>query len=700
MSKISKFVKLDKNVLLEYIYNDGNLVGEPYNVLVNARERTRSYLAFDTSGTNNTQENSLFRIDAITGRYGKINPAGYNFLQVKNFSAPSPIRHDIIKVHLPINWTFGEYLGFYVRIYAFDTSNQIRFDLSNFYFDMTDVSQSYLLNYSAPPLLFQEKLWGKFIQIEIPSLNQIALQLTNNLPTANSVNANLTNGVGLNMFSPIFIDFQFIKAIQTVNAITTYLTESPISTSIPQTPEFESLGLKIEHSPNGDFFEVYGTYNDTIGGFKKFIDDAVLIGNRYYVQYDITLYEQNIRGKTLTITVTDSFNETIEYRPIIKFTTTTAIIDVEMKLIDAVDESTIIRRASYGMLQDEVSKYSINLTKINLSNAFKPKIYNIKNSINPSLVGVANSMGMISVNNAGKRTKSPIVAPTTVIQTVEVPFPVLIDRFNIMAKSDNATLDTKTFYGYGKLQILLYPFDNVIQFVIATGTAQSPTYMDLSRFSQHRLIFRTDQTEQSFPIYLEANDDLSIGNITFKIPQSKYKEIKAIYNQKVNVFYITAISAGTSTVIYTGLFKVYDNAVSVAELNQQAGTPGITLDTTLPKETAIVTRKPIKEMAPTLKPSNMKNNSLLGAGAKLGSTISNAISVALGGAENTPNSPYNEYVTQSQQLAKTLAAAIGMPLNDFANINGIQPTSTVKAKTVVKVPNNLAFKTPYLVPKK
>lgn len=695
MSKISKFVKLDKNVLLEYIYNDGNLVSEAYNVLVNSRERTRSYLAYDTSGTNNTQSNSLFRIDAITGRFGKINPSGYNFLQVKNFSAPAPIRHDVMKVHIPVNWTFGEYLGFYVRVYAFDTTNQVRFDLSNFYFDMTDVGQSYLLNYTAPPLLFQEKLWGKNIQIEIPSLNQIALQLTNNLPTPNSINANLTNGVGLNMFSPIFIDFQFIKAIQTVNAVTTYLLDAPITTSIPQTPEFENLGLKIEHSPNGDFFEIYGTYNDTIAGFKKFIDDAVLIGSRYYVQYEITLYEQNIRGKTITITVTDAFNETIEYRPIIKFTTTTAIIDVQMNLIDAVDESSIIRKASYGMLQDEVSKYSINLTKINLSNAAKPKIYNIKNAINPSLVGVSNSMGMLSVNNVGKRTRNAAsTAPTTVIQTVEVPFPVLIDRFNIMAKSENATLDAKTFYGYGKLQILLYPFDNVIQFVIASGTAQSPVYLDLSRFSQHQLVFRTDQTVQSFPIFLEANDDLSIGNITFKIPQAKYAEIKKIYNENVNVFYITATSQGTSSVIYTGLFKVYDNAVSVAELNQQAGTPGITLDTSLPKETAIVTRRPIREMAPTLKPSNMKNNSLIGG-------ISNIISNAIGGSGNTQtSSAFTEYVTQSQQTAKALANAVGMPVNDFANINNIQPNETVKAKSVVKVPSNLAFKTPFLVPKK
>jgi hypothetical protein len=41
-----------------------------------------------------------------------------------------------------------------------------------------------------------------------------------------------------------------------------------------------------------------------------------------------------------------------------------------------------------------------------------------------------------------------------------------------------------------------------------------------------------------------------------------------------------------------------------------------------------------------------------------------------------------------------------MPVNDFANINNIQPNETVKAKSVVKVPSNLAFKTAFLVPKK
>ncbi len=478
MAKISKYVKLDKNILLEYIYNDGNLISEPYVVLVDSRDRNQSYIAGSSSVTGNTLGNQLFKIDNVSGKYNKINPSYYSYQQLREYSSGTPLRHDTLKFHVPINWTFGEYLGFYVKIYAFDSVNQKTYDLSNFYFDMTDVSQQYLLNFTTPALLFQEKLWGKNITIEIPALSDISSQRVGNLPKANSLNGNLTNGSGLNITSPIFVDFHFINNIQTINGITSYLLAAKTTTSIPQTPEFERLGLIIENSPNGDFFEIYGVYNDSIAGFSQFIDESYNMGHRYYVQYNITMYEQNIRGKTTTVTQHENFNETVEYRPIIKYSTTTAIVDVEMRLIDAVDDSYIIRRASYGMLQDEVSKYSLRLIKINLTNANKPKIYNIKSNIDPSLVGLSNSMGSIKAKskskaktgtvNTGTGSGTGSGAPAVIVETVKVPFPVLVDRFNIIGKSENAVFNNTTFFGMGKIQILLYPFDNTISFILAS----------------------------------------------------------------------------------------------------------------------------------------------------------------------------------------------------------------------------------------
>jgi len=194
MSKISKFLKLDKNILLEYIYDSGNLISEAYDVLVNTRDGRNSYQATESTITNNSGSNSLFPIDLVSGKYGKSDPANYSFLQDKNYSQGAPTRHDTLKFHLPINWTFGEYQGFYVNVYSFDRSNTTRYDISNFYFDISDIDQQNMLNFSTPPIQYSERLWGKNITINIPSVDYISNQLTDNLPTEDSINANLTDG--------------------------------------------------------------------------------------------------------------------------------------------------------------------------------------------------------------------------------------------------------------------------------------------------------------------------------------------------------------------------------------------------------------------------------------------------------------------------------------------------------------------------
>lgn len=613
MSKVSKYVKLDKNILLEYIYNDSNLIGESYNILVNSKYKNQAYVAGTGSLTSNTLSNQLFKIDTLSNRYGKIDTEYYSFLQEKNYSGGNPIQHDTVKIHLPINWTFGEYLGFYIRVYAYDSFNMKTYDLSNFYFDMTDVSQTYLLNFSTPPLLFQEKLWGKNISIDVPSVNSISSQLTITSPKEDSVNYNLTNGDGLSTTSPIFIDFHFINNIQTINNVSTYLLSSNSTTTIAQTPEYENLGLVVQHASNGDYFEIYGVYSETLAGFKKFIDDSFNIGRNYYVQYSITLYEQNIRGKTTTITVTDNFNETIEYRPIIKYSTTTAIIDVEMRMIDSVDNSSIIRRASYGMLQDELSKYSLNMMKINVSNVSKPKIYNLKNSINTGLIGgLNNTGGVLNIGGVSNSANSTFTGGQNgiIVETIKVPFPILIDRFNIIAKSENALFNNTIFYGYGKIQILLYPFDNIVKFSIATGPDNKPEYLNMTGINEIKLVIKNDQNQFTFPLFVESGDiNLSIGQVIFKIPQNRFNDIKKIYDSGINLFYIVGTSQSTTSVIYTGLFKIYDNKSNVVLLNDEVananvGNPSIILDPSQTKETAIVTRKLINEQAPVIKPGS------------------------------------------------------------------------------------------------
>lgn len=44
--KVSKFIKVHKDVLLEYVYDDNNNIGDPYKILVNIKDNNYSYVAF------------------------------------------------------------------------------------------------------------------------------------------------------------------------------------------------------------------------------------------------------------------------------------------------------------------------------------------------------------------------------------------------------------------------------------------------------------------------------------------------------------------------------------------------------------------------------------------------------------------------------------------------------------------------------
>lgn len=557
--RVSKYIKVDKNVLIEYIYDDGNLIGESYKIGVNIKDKSYSYIASDTSSTLNTESNTLFQIDPISNTYGLFNTSQYSFLQVKDYSSGFPIRHDIINIHLPINYTFGEYLGLFIKVYTFDVTGRKTYDLSNFYYDISNINQSEntkILNYTNPPLFFQEKLWGKKISINIPSLYAVANQRGSDVVKQNSINYNLTNGLGLDTNAPLFIDFHFIQNKSTINSSTTYTLTPKKTISIPQSPEFENIGVRIEESTNGDFFEIYSIYNNSIGEFNEFINRSVSLGNRYYVEYNITLYEQNIRGKSQRIIVTDDFLSKVEFRPIIKYSTTTAIIDVEMNLIDAVDNSKIMRRASYGMLQDQVSKYSLRLMKINLSNAYKPKIYNQKNIMN---------VGTMQYNLSSQGN--------VVVETVKVPYPVLIDKHNVVAKSDSVINVNNTFYGIGKLVIVIYPFDNIFKIIIAKQINDNGTvdYMDLTNMGEIKMVIKNQNTTVESNLYNETEEiDLSKGFLSFKITSGKINDIKKIYDSGSNVFYITSTHQNTTTVIYSGLYMIYDSSENLSILNQSA----------------------------------------------------------------------------------------------------------------------------------
>ena len=589
--KNSKFVQLDPKVLLEYIYDDSNLNSENYVITHDRNQGVRSYSANNSEGVVNRLENQYVTIDPITNKVGIRDETQYNFLQNKEYSQTLPIRFDKLKLHFPTNYNFADSVGCYLKIYVMDSNNEKSHNLVEYYFDKQDqfrFNREFQISPSVNNLNGQ--IWGKFIQLSYPSPYTVSLQKTNNLVTSNTINYNLTDGVGVSQTTPIMIEFGFINKKETINSIITYILSSPFQTSVPLTPDFENLGLSISPSIDGDWFEIFGTFNKTIAGFNEFIVSARNIGKRYYVEYIITQFEENVKGKSLNITIEQDFNDVVDYRPIIKYSTTTAAIDVTMRIVDKTDGSVITRRASYGMLPDELSKYSRSLVKINVTGQITPKIYNLRNggSIFDAFAGLNKRKFSSDVDD--------IFNDGTSLEIVKVPFPVLVSINNIVAKSENALVNGKDWKGFGKLKLVVDPFDNLFKFVLAKNVEAKVEYFNLLELGEINLFFKNFDTELKTNLYRQSDgNDLERGTVIFKLKKDDVSKVRRIFQSGVNMFYITSTNTDNNetNVIYEGTFIMSDSIEYVNDLakDYQDENEGVEIRRDNNQEFAVVTRR-------------------------------------------------------------------------------------------------------------
>lgn len=599
----SEFKKLHRDVLLEWDYDNTNVILEPYKVLKNSKDLINSYMSSDSSITNNIQDYQLFSIDSSMNKYAKIDTNKYNFLSVNQYVS-SAVRHDRLKIHFPTNYIFGEYQGIYIRLYTYNYRNNKFFEISNFFFDATDSTTSNLLQTFSSPLLYEDRTWNKYIELNIPSVYSVALQRQDGYADPGSLNYYLTDGDGLSQTSPIFIDFRFITKITQIGSTKNYLTTQKNTLQIPQIPQLEALGLYIQESKNGDYFEINATYNNSFEEFVEFIDSSLKIGKYYYLEFIITVFEENIKGKSLTYRVENDFTEIIEYRPIIKYSTTKSIIDIEMKLINRSDGNIVIRKGAYGMGPDQLSKYLINRKKINIRNAFKPKIYS------------KNQYDKYHIDQLGKSAMPE--------NSIEVPVPELLSLGNYKKspvvyysiscysnQSLNRVLKNKieNYHYIGGLKIGIKPFDNIYKFIIAyrytNGNQLEP--LDLTNCNDLKLVFKNSDSIIEFTQYFSNENISRLGMCQFRVNENKFQDLKKIYKSGNTIFYITTTNQGITNVIYTGLYTILDNSNSLGDgnlsdligtgvLNTTQLNDGIVpeiIDPPKEQEIAIVTRKKV-----------------------------------------------------------------------------------------------------------
>ena len=552
----TQYQKVNRDVLIEWTWDDNNIIQEPYKIMNNQRDLIKSYVASDTTITKNNLSNQLFRLDALGNRYTRVSLENYLFLTTEEFVDPDSVIHDKVRLWFPSNWQFGEYLGFYIRLYTYDSTNKKLCDLSNFFFDINEPdTASFLKTDILPALEYQERLWNKSIEIDIPSLyhvSRVAVDPTYFLDT--SVNFRLSNGVGLSKDAPIFFDFQFITRAQQVSTFKSYTLSSPVTIQFPQRPEMEGIKLFLAESKRGDFFEIYGTLGGTNEEFVDFLNTSKELGKYFKLEFLVTTYEDNRAGRTLTYTVEDNFNEIVEYRPILRYSSSSATIDVEMRIIDKDSGQINTKKAIYGLKQDQLSKYSINFKRIQVRETFKPKIY--------QRVRVSD----YDYQKIGKlNPENNIRVPVPVLKYINQS-PTQVVAYSKSALNSVSSERMENFHPNGEMKISIKPFDNLVNFTLYLKTNQRFKPFDLTDCQDIKLVFRNDFDFIEFNKFVTTSNNIPhLGMFGFKIREQDVPRIQNIVDNDGKLFYITCTNLGYKMMIYSGLVTVEEPVMMMPE---------------------------------------------------------------------------------------------------------------------------------------
>jgi len=542
MAKQSKFMKLNPNILMEWVFDNEHYVSENYKVITNLNaNKKRNFLS--TSGLNNIN-NNLFQLDSVLNKYTLPNTAKYNFLQEQDYNT-APIQYDTVRIYLPVtyNFVFDGYVGLYLKIFAYGFYNDIIYELSNIFFDATNTINSGLTNL-AIPFFYDEQQWGKYYQFDIPSIDYVSNQRSGTTTLPNSINKNLTVGEGISQTAPIFVDFQYLNAKEIILGNTYYYASDSYRISFAKAPEYNTLGVQIQESTEGDFFEIWGTYGESNENLDNFVRGQENKGRKIRIEYDIYLYEENIQTNLQTVSVIEDFTKKILYRPILTFSNTTAAIKITMRITDLVDMSTIEKFTSIG-LDNNIQKYGKKLISLNVQNLNKLKIYNAKPD--EIILGKDYFSGNLTT------------------EIIKVNSPQLIEVGKIIV---NSPLSSSDYKGMGLLNLVITPFDNIIQFRLATipttntGTANQMEQYNLSTIlnnSEIKLEFRSDTESVDKSIYNEADNDYTNGIINFKIVENDLQVLKKISDKGFTNFYLTITSNTVKTLLYSGTFSFYEN---------------------------------------------------------------------------------------------------------------------------------------------
>ena len=620
MASTSKYIQLNPQILLEYIYQDPALP----TVIDTDANGARIMILNDTyTGTNfmftednpfvptgNYRTYSAIPINTNRNRYAYLTTnVALNYLDfdtnlpdvasllaqlttVPNIPVNN-VQYDTVRLHLVSGFSFAtQGDGFIFEVQFTDKAGKKQ-NLTSIAYLNTDSYE--VIN--PDEFVVGERLYTRYIELKLPSLSYlnsvstVSPLVTTTLPYA------LTNGKGVKNTSMIDFGLKTITSTETVNGYKFFLTGNDVTASISMADEYSGLSAVVQESANGDYFELYGNFNgDIYEDFIVFLDQQP--NTKIIVFHDVRVIEQIgfdfITTSENSFLQSSDFGTPYRFRPIVlnSAVATSYRIEYTLRIFNTVDNSQIIRQAQYSSF--DVKKYGRRIRKINLGvEPVVAKVYNTLPDNKPIINLTSYNRLNITQDSGSNGTQTEFVTSfvdrnriSASVSAVKI-VPATKQQGDVIPTADSQTLEvsdiplkldqiasTDKVYQQGEGPIAITPFDNFYMFIIYNNAKSSalgvgePQLVDLTQVGTIYINFFDAVT--GLKIKLKSYNNIKElnpvnGEVVFKIPSDEANKILGIVDRTYYISAVLETGGGTSeeTLMYTG--KWY-NSIEKAEV--------------------------------------------------------------------------------------------------------------------------------------